>query len=197
MSRTGFRRTTGVIFTLVAFVLGVTATAALGWGGTQGSGEMNDYGTPQSSYPQQEEKGKDHGNKGQGKDHGNNNKEQGKDHGEQKKPPEENTSPPATPPAATTPPAAAAPPGTPVTPQSTTPLTPAGQSPPTSGTQKPPERVLVRTKPPAPEETTPLAPVAERRQLAETGLDPALIAFTGVVLLGGGAFLFRRSLARD
>ena len=42
----------------------------------------------------------------------------------------------------------------------------------------------------------PLAPVAERKELAQTGLDPGLIALLGAVCLGGGGFLFRRALAR-
>ena len=41
-----------------------------------------------------------------------------------------------------------------------------------------------------------LAPVVEREQLAETGLDPALMALLGVLCLAGGALLFRRALTR-
>jgi len=39
--------------------------------------------------------------------------------------------------------------------------------------------------------------VAQRSQLAKTGLDPALIALLGALCLGGGALLFRRALARN
>ena len=47
------------------------------------------------------------------------------------------------------------------------------------------------------ESEEPLAPAAERKKLAETGLNPGLIAMLGVFLLGGGAFLFRRAFARQ
>jgi LPXTG-motif cell wall-anchored protein len=52
------------------------------------------------------------------------------------------------------------------------------------------ERVPVQKAPP-------LAPVAERRQLASTGLNPALIAIAGMLCLVGGAFLFRRAVVRN
>jgi LPXTG-motif cell wall-anchored protein len=42
----------------------------------------------------------------------------------------------------------------------------------------------------------PLAPVAERKELAKTGIDPGLIAMLGALCLVGGGLLFRRSLAR-
>jgi LPXTG-motif cell wall-anchored protein len=45
-------------------------------------------------------------------------------------------------------------------------------------------------------ESAPLAPVSEHRKLARTGLDPAVIALLGALCLGGGAFLFRRAMAR-
>jgi LPXTG-motif cell wall-anchored protein len=48
----------------------------------------------------------------------------------------------------------------------------------------------------APGEEPELAPAAERKKLAETGLDPALIAVLGGLLVGGGVLLFRRAFAR-
>jgi LPXTG-motif cell wall-anchored protein len=49
----------------------------------------------------------------------------------------------------------------------------------------------------APGAGAPATPVAERSQLARTGLDPALIALLGALCLGGGGLLFRRALARN
>jgi LPXTG-motif cell wall-anchored protein len=48
----------------------------------------------------------------------------------------------------------------------------------------------------APPEQPALAPVAERKELAQTGLDPGLIALLGALCLAGGGLLFRRALAR-
>jgi LPXTG-motif cell wall-anchored protein len=48
-----------------------------------------------------------------------------------------------------------------------------------------------------PEAGAAAVPVAERRELAQTGLDPALIALLGALCLGGGGLLFRRALARN
>jgi LPXTG-motif cell wall-anchored protein len=58
-----------------------------------------------------------------------------------------------------------------------------------------PDNPVVAQAPP--EEAAPTAPAAERRELAKTGLDPALIALLGAVCLGGGGLLFRRALARN
>src|SRR4029078_11598315 len=66
MSRSTFRLRIGVILALTAFVLGVSAAAALGWGGGGGGGGGSCCQKPQSE-------GKDQGNKPSGneKDHGN------------------------------------------------------------------------------------------------------------------------------
>jgi LPXTG-motif cell wall-anchored protein len=65
----------------------------------------------------------------------------------------------------------------------------------------PPEQPTVPESPvvaqPPPQPGAPTVPVAERRELATTGLDPALIALLGAMCLGGGALLFRRALARN
>jgi LPXTG-motif cell wall-anchored protein len=50
---------------------------------------------------------------------------------------------------------------------------------------------------PPPQPGAPTVPVADRSELASTGLDPALIALLGAMCLGGGALLFRRALARN
>jgi outer membrane biosynthesis protein TonB len=174
MSRLSMR--TGVIFALVVcFALGMTAAAAVGWGGG-GEEQGQDHGKA-------EENGKDHSEKG--KEHGNGEKEHGKKEKEQgKEAPPTVTTPPT---AVTTPPAPT--PSAPVAPQAAPPTT--TQAPP-----EPPEKVIVRERPPA-EKAPPLAPVAERKQLASTGLNPALIAVVGMFCLAGGAFLFRRALVRD
>ena len=39
------------------------------------------------------------------------------------------------------------------------------------------------------------AVAAERKELARTGLDPALIGFLGALCVGAGGFMFRRALA--
>src|SRR5207249_2929672 len=81
MSRSTFCRRTGVILVLTAFVLGVSAAAALGWGGGGGEGGY----CCQKSPPE----GKDHGNKPSEneKEHGNKPPENEKEHGN--KPPEQ------------------------------------------------------------------------------------------------------------
>ena len=58
-----------------------------------------------------------------------------------------------------------------------------------------PESPVVAQAPPQSGSET--VPVAQRSQLAKTGLDPALIALLGALCLGGGALLFRRALARN
>jgi LPXTG-motif cell wall-anchored protein len=49
----------------------------------------------------------------------------------------------------------------------------------------------------APQEGAEAVPAAEREELAQTGLDPALIALLGALCLGGGGLLFRRAMARN
>jgi LPXTG-motif cell wall-anchored protein len=70
-----------------------------------------------------------------------------------------------------------------------------GQNTPTQqqGGQETPESPVVAQETPT---AAPLTPVAERRALAQTGIDPELIALFGLLCLGGGVFLFRRALVR-
>ena len=129
---------------------------------------------------------------------GNGNNEE-KEHGN--KPPPTATVPPPT--QTTTPPVIQPPPATPASPppvtSQTTPTppekvgggsTPGGNN--ESGPSETPQGPVVAETPTA----APLAPVAERKELAETGIDPGLIALLGALCLVGGALLFRRSLAR-
>ena len=58
-----------------------------------------------------------------------------------------------------------------------------------------PDTPVVTQVPPQP--GAPTVPVAERSELPNTGLDPALIALLGAMCVGGGALLFRRALARN
>jgi LPXTG-motif cell wall-anchored protein len=129
---------------------------------------------------------------------GNGNNEE-KEHGN--KPPPTATVPPPT--QTTTPPVTQPPPATPAAPppvtSQTTPTppekvgggsTPGGNN--ESGPSGKPQGPVVAETPTA----APLAPVAERKELAETGIDPGLIALLGALCLVGGALLFRRSLAR-
>ena len=117
------------------------------------------------------------------------------------KPPPTATVPPPT--QTTTPPVIQPPPATPAAPppvtSQTTPTppekvgggsTPGGNN--EAGPSEKPQGPVVAETPTA----APLAPVAERKELAETGIDPGLIALLGALCLVGGALLFRRSLAR-
>jgi LPXTG-motif cell wall-anchored protein len=175
MSRPTFRHRAGLILTLVAFMLGATAATALGW-----ENETN--------------KGRDHG-KNEGKDHGKKNEKPPTV--TVPKPTKQPPPPPPTPPGLAPPPAAAAP--APVVPLATpTPTTPnvkakggpgGGKGGGKGGVNTPAE-VAPATSSPA------LAPAVEREQLAETGLNPALMALLGALCLGGGALLFRRALTR-
>jgi LPXTG-motif cell wall-anchored protein len=130
---------------------------------------------------------------------GNGNNDKEKEHGN--KPPPTATVPPPT---QTTPTPVVQPP----------PATPASPPPVTSQTTPTPHKKVTGgsipggNKEKSPSETpqgpvvaetptaAPLAPVAERKELAETGIDPGLIALLGALCLVGGALLFRRSLAR-
>ena len=166
MSRLALRQKSGVVAAIAALVMGLTAAAALGWA-NEGNGN-ND-------------KEKEHGNK----------------------PPPTATVPPPTQ-TTTTPPVTQPPPATPAAPppvtSQTTPTPPekvGGGSTPggnneTGGPSGKPQGPEVAETPTA----APLAPVAERKELAETGIDPGLIALLGALCLVGGALLFRRSLAR-
>jgi LPXTG-motif cell wall-anchored protein len=183
MSRWQLPLKAGIVMALAAFVIGITAASALGWGS---GGETE---KPPSSGPKHD----------QGKDNDEDEGKGGKGNHEQPKPKPPETAP--TPPAgqqvppATTPPVAQAPPapvvsqGTPTTPAQPAPLPPEQES--GGGV---PQSPVVAAAPPA--ASAPTTPVANRTQLAKTGLDPALIALLGALCLGGGGFLFRRALAR-
>jgi LPXTG-motif cell wall-anchored protein len=145
----------------------------------------------QPSQPTEEhDKDKDHG-KDKDKD-----KDKGGKH-EEKPPVIVPPTPAAPPPAAVTPPPAAAPP--PVVSQGAPPA-PAPEQPVGVDTT-PPERgengeeEEAPTVAQAPSQPA-LAPVAEREELAKTGIDPGLIALFGAICLIGGGLLFRRALAR-
>jgi hypothetical protein len=188
MSRLTYRQIAGAVLAIGALVLGLTAAAAIGWGGeNQGKGQdytqKNDHGSKDQSGGKQ-----DYGNKeqsGGNHDYGN------------KKPPTE-TVPPRT---VTSPPVTETSPPVVVT---SPPSTVTVQGPPSVTTQTKTKtvttkakKVLTRTTPPPPPKAPPLTPVAERKRLASTGLSPWLIALFGAALLGGGSVLFRRALARD
>jgi hypothetical protein len=183
MSRLTLGHKTGLIFALVTLVLGVIAGAALGWAG----GEEQQGG---------------------GKTHG---------HGPNKKPTTTqptntqptNTQPTTTQPTTKTQPAP--PPGVQTTPTPAPSATPPSETPKRvsarggggkkgkRGEQKAPSKggrnVLVKARVRSGGETA-IAPAAERGALARTGLSPSLIALLGAFCLVGGAFLFRRGLAR-
>ena len=171
----------GLVFAVVVFALGMTAAVALGWQNEQ---------QPQEQSKNEQEKGKEHGNK---------ENEKNQQHNQKNEKPQTQTTPttPTTPtqtvPAAP-PPVAAQPqptpsqaPSPPVNSQGA-PEQPSGNEQPSGGGKE------VAQAPTA--ESAPLAPVSEHRKLARTGLDPAVIALLGALCLGGGAFLFRRAMAR-
>jgi outer membrane biosynthesis protein TonB len=161
MSRSTFQGKAGLIFALVAFVLGLTAATALGWE--------------------------------------NENENQGK--GGKKETPPTVTTPaaPTTPPVATTPapaptPPAAAPAPAPAPPTSE--QVTVKRAPKPKRAKRKQERAA-RNVPTAVTPSAPtLAPAVERKQLARTGLDPALMALLGLFCLAGGGLLFRRAMAR-
>jgi LPXTG-motif cell wall-anchored protein len=171
----------GVALVLAAFVIGITAANALAWPNEQ------------PPAPAHEDKGKDNKHKGD-KDEGED-EEEGKGKKEKPQPqPQVPTQPAGQPPppaAVTTPP-----PPAPVVSQGAPP--PAPEQPVTE--QLPPEQGRVPESPVVaqapPQAGAPSVPVAERQELAKTGLDPALIALLGALCLGGGGLLFRRALVR-
>jgi outer membrane biosynthesis protein TonB len=168
MSLTTFQKKAGLIFALAAFVLGVTAAAALGW-----ENEENNKGkehpkqetpptvtTPTPAPPQQQV-----------------------------------TTPPApapTPaPAAAPAPAPAAPQGAP-TQAPSQPVESKGAPEQKVGAEQEEQNVPAEV---APSAQPTLAPAVERKQLARTGLDPVVMALLGVFCLAGGGLLFRRAMA--
>jgi hypothetical protein len=196
MSGVTLRQKVGLILAVAVFALGMTAAVALGWENEQ---------TPQEHGKNEQDHGK---NKKKGKEHGNN-EEKGKEHGnnEEKGNKGNEKSPPVTTPQT---PAPVAPTGT-----TPAPVGPAAPTSPQGAPSQPPSPVGSQGAPEqpseqgggskgggkevaqsTPSESAPLAPVAEQRKLARTGLNPALIALLGALCLGGGAFLFRRGLAR-
>jgi LPXTG-motif cell wall-anchored protein len=186
MSQLG--KKTGVIFAVVALALGVTAGTALGWANEQPE-SGSDYGNNQQEHGN---KGKEHGNKGK--------EEHGEEHGEENNNSEEHNYG-QTPPPVQTPtvqqPQTPAPPvvqqGTPSQP----PQQPSRPETTPTETQSTPESpVVAQQSPTAAPAAAPLAPAAERTELAQTGLDPGLMALLGALCLGGGAFFFRRALVR-
>jgi hypothetical protein len=181
MSRSTIRQKTGVIVALVALVLGVTAANALGWANEQ----------PTTGGGEEHGGNKEHGNKG---GHHNENGGGNENHGNENNQPSESTPTPQTP----APQAPASTPAPPVTGQAvpgttTPPQQGVAGAPVEQGGQESPESPVVAQETPT---AAPLAPVAERKALAQTGLDPELIALLGVLCLGGGVFLFRRALVR-
>jgi LPXTG-motif cell wall-anchored protein len=198
MSRPTYRQTAGAVFAVVALMLSVTATAAIGWGG-----EDQDYGKSQKKEHGSNKDTEDYGSKDdhKGKEEYGDKEDTGKnDYG--KKPPAET---PPVPPTTTTPPPVTVipPPGAETPPTVTTqtrppstPTTPGG--PPTTTTdQGPPQTTTTPGTTPPTTTTPPLTPVAQRKRLAETGLSPWLISLFGAAFLGGGGLLFRRALVRD
>jgi len=196
----GVRYRAGAIFAVVVFVLGVTAAVAAGW---STSGDTNDKVAHEGKG--KEGDGRDDNDKGRSKDNGDREGKkkdnEDKDHGDKEKSKgkedqdtdnEDNESKDQ--PAVTTPSAPGAPITVQTTPSSpTTPLTPSSTPSTTPGSPAlPGEPVVAKT----PGEETELTPAAKRKKLAETGLDPALIAVLGMMLVGGGVLLFRRAFAR-
>jgi LPXTG-motif cell wall-anchored protein len=178
MSRATLPVKVGVAMAVAAFAIGLTAANAIAWPNEQPA-------------PTQQ-----HGDKDNNKHKGDKGEEENEGKGEKPPQPEQPTPPTGqqTPPA---PPATpAAPP--PVTSQGGPPPVP--EQPPVTTENVPkqptvPENPVITQAPPQP--GAPAVPVAERRELAKTGLDPALIALLGAMCLGGGALLFRRALARN
>jgi hypothetical protein len=182
---------------LAAFVIGITAANAMAW--PQGEPEKP------APTPKHKDKGDSHKNKGKGDDD-DDDRDKGKGGHEKPKPekpkPEKPTPQPPGPSGQPSPPPPAAPPA----PPAPAPVVSQGQPP-----AAPSQPVETETLPPAqngvpdnpvvaqapPEQGAPTAPAAERKELAKTGLDPALIALLGAFCLGGGGLLFRRALARN
>jgi hypothetical protein len=181
MSRATLPSKVGVVMALAAFVIGITAANAVAWQNEQ----------PPPTTPQHGDNDNHKGDKGE---------EEHEGKGEKQKPQPQPPTPPAgqqTPPAPAATPPAPAPTPAPVVSQGVTPAPEQPVSvesvPPKKG--RGPQSPVVAQAPPA--AGAPATPVAERNQLARTGLDPALIALLGALCLGGGGLLFRRALARN
>jgi outer membrane biosynthesis protein TonB len=167
MSLTTFQKKAGLIFALAAFVLGVTAAAALGW-----ENEENN-------------KGKEHG------------KEETPPTvtTPTPAPPEQVTpaAPTVTTPTTPAQPQQVTPPPPAPAPAPSQPVESKG-APERKGGAKQEEKNVPAEVAPSAQPT--LAPAVERKQLARTGLDPVVMALLGVFCLAGGGLLFRRAMAR-
>jgi outer membrane biosynthesis protein TonB len=165
MSLTTFQKKAGLIFALAAFVLGVTAAAALGW-----ENEENN-------------KGKEHG------------QEETPPTVTTPTPAPEQVTPAAptvtTPTTPAQPQQVTPPPPTPA-PAPSQPVESKGAPEKKSGAKQEEKNVPAEV---APSAQPTLAPAVERKQLARTGLDPVVMALLGVFCLAGGGLLFRRAMA--
>jgi LPXTG-motif cell wall-anchored protein len=183
MSRLTLPYKAGVVMALAAFVIGITAASAMAWPG----GEPVAPTTPQHGKDKDKDKDKGH------KDDDDDDEGKGGHEKPQPQPPAPSGQPSPPPPAGPAPP--------PVVSQGVPTPPPAAPEQPVDTETLPPEQngvpespVVAQTPPSA---GAPTSPVADRRQLAKTGLDPALIALLGAMCLGGGGLLFRRALARN
>jgi outer membrane biosynthesis protein TonB len=168
MSLTTFQKKAGLIFALAAFVLGVTAAAALGW--------------------ENEENNK-------GKEHGKEETPPTVTTPTTPAPPEQVTpvAPTVTTPTAPAQPQQVTPPPPAPAPAPSQPVESKG-APERKGGAKQEEKNVPAEVAPSAQPT--LAPAVERKQLARTGLDPVVMALLGVFCLAGGGLLFRRAMAR-
>lgn len=185
MSRSVVRYRALLVLALVALAVGTTTSAAFGWANEEGSGSEQE----QSHQGGKKEHGnEEHGNKeNKGENHNKGN------HGENQKPEEET---PATPQPQPQPQPTPVPPvATPVAPQGTPAQTPEQQPSTPPATEETPKSTEVAQSPTVGQPSVSATPAANREQLASTGIDPALIALFGALFVGGGALLFRRSLA--
>ena len=170
MSRSTFRHRAGLVVTLVAFALGITAGTALGWDNQTN----HDYG------------------------HGHKKKPPPTVTTPEKPPVYPPAAPPPAPPPPAPPaaaPAAPAPAPAPVSPTVAPEKKKAGAKGAPAGGEQGGQNVPAEVAP-AGGQTVALAPAVERKQLARTGLSPLVIALMGSFCLLGGGLLFRRALAR-
>jgi LPXTG-motif cell wall-anchored protein len=204
MSRATARHRAIVVAAIAALTVSATAVPALGWddgGHKQDKGQYDQAKKGKGGHDRDYGKGRDYGkDRDHGSDHGGKDKSHGK--GKPEKPAEQ--PPPQKPPVETPQPPAAQ--GPPVTPQGAPAQTPEqpvstealpGKTPESlAGGEEEESPVVAQGAPRNGQATVSAAPAAEREELAQTGIDPELIALFGVLLLGGGALLFRRALAR-
>lgn len=197
----GMRYRAGAIFAVVVFVLGVTAAVAAGWetsGGTndkvahEGKGKDDNGGKDNGKGESRDNGDKDRADKDGDKDKGDRDKDNGDKEKSKGKEDRDEDDEDKDEPTVTTPSAPGVPTTVQTTPSSpTTPLTPSATPP---GNPASPEEPVLAEEPTG--EEPELTTAAKRKKLAETGLDPALIAVLGALFVGGGALLFRRAFAR-